>query len=345
MIISGSGIIGSSIAFYLSQKVPAQNITMIDACMPASSASGKAGGFLALDWSDGTDVEELARKSYALHEELAKTFQADYRKMNAFAGECTGSGEIVKKGKIGSYMTTAQVHPKKLTLALVHEVEKKGGQVMTGTKAESLLTSGSKVKGLRVKDVETGETKDLEGDVVVFAMGAWSQNLSKGILPPGVTLPRVYGHKVHSVIVKDTHDSGADALFLTDNSNGAEPEVYPRPDGSVYICGNKNSVGYGPVPPNLASDVLPEDDGSIEYLLNIAACDNKEDIISSQACYLPYSETNRPVLSQIPGISAAYIAAGHSCWGILMAPATGLAMAELIVDGRSSFLDLSRFTL
>ena len=57
MIISGSGIIGSSIGYYLSEKVPGQNITMIDACMPASSASWKAGGFLALDWSDGTDVE------------------------------------------------------------------------------------------------------------------------------------------------------------------------------------------------------------------------------------------------------------------------------------------------
>ncbi len=345
MIISGSGIIGSSIGYYLSEKVPGQNITMIDACMPASSASGKAGGFLALDWSDGTDVEELARKSYALHEELAKTVQADYRKMNAFAGQRTGSGEIVRRGKIGSYDTTAQVHPQKLTLALVHEVEKKGGQVMTGTKAESLLMNGSKVKGLRVKDIETGELKDLEGDVVVFAMGAWSQHLSNGILPKGLTIPRVYGHKVHSVVVKDTHSSGADALFLADDGTGAEPEVYPRPDGSVYVCGNKHSRGYSPVPPELASDVLPEDDDSIEYLLNVASCNKEEDILSSQACYLPYSETNRPILSQIPGISGGYMAAGHSCWGILMAPATGLAMAELIVDGKSSFLDLSRFTL
>lgn len=33
---------------------------------------GKAGGFLALDWTD-----ELARVSYALHQELAATLKAD----------------------------------------------------------------------------------------------------------------------------------------------------------------------------------------------------------------------------------------------------------------------------
>ena len=33
--------------------------------------------------------------------------------------------------------------------------------------------------------------------------------------------------------------------------------------------------------------------------------------------------------------------AGHSCWGILNAPATGEAMAELILDGKSHAVDIS----
>ena len=39
----------------------------------------------------------------------------------------------------------------------------------------------------------------------------------------------------------------------------------------------------------------------------------------------------------------AYVATGHSVWGILNAPATGEAMADLILDGRSGALDLSPF--
>jgi glycine/D-amino acid oxidase-like deaminating enzyme len=42
-------------------------------------------------------------------------------------------------------------------------------------------------------------------------------------------------------------------------------------------------------------------------------------------------------------VSGAYIAAGHSCWGILNGPATGLGLAELIVHGSSSSVDLSPF--
>jgi glycine/D-amino acid oxidase-like deaminating enzyme len=37
------------------------------------------------------------------------------------------------------------------------------------------------------------------------------------------------------------------------------------------------------------------------------------------------------------------VATGHSVWGILNAPATGEAMAELIVDGAARTVDLSRF--
>ena len=39
----------------------------------------------------------------------------------------------------------------------------------------------------------------------------------------------------------------------------------------------------------------------------------------------------------------AYVATGHSVWGILNAPATGEAMAELIADGRARSVDLSPF--
>ena len=34
--------------------------------------------------------------------------------------------------------------------------------------------------------------------------------------------------------------------------------------------------------------------------------------------------------------------AGHSCWGILNGPATGLVMAELIAEGTASSIDIRR---
>ena len=40
-----------------------------------------------------------------------------------------------------------------------------------------------------------------------------------------------------------------------------------------------------------------------------------------------------PLLGKVPGLEGAYVATGHNVWGILNAPATGEAMAELIADG------------
>jgi len=43
----------------------------------------------------------------------------------------------------------------------------------------------------------------------------------------------------------------------------------------------------------------------------------------------------------VPDVEGAYVA--HSVWGILNTPATGEAMAELIIEGASRAVDLRRF--
>ena len=45
----------------------------------------------------------------------------------------------------------------------------------------------------------------------------------------------------------------------------------------------------------------------------------------------------------MPGIDGVYVATGHSVWGMLNAPATGEAMADLILDGAASRVDLAPF--
>jgi glycine/D-amino acid oxidase-like deaminating enzyme len=45
----------------------------------------------------------------------------------------------------------------------------------------------------------------------------------------------------------------------------------------------------------------------------------------------------------VPRSEGAYIATGHNVWGILNAPATGEAMAELVADGVARTTDLAPF--
>jgi glycine/D-amino acid oxidase-like deaminating enzyme len=49
------------------------------------------------------------------------------------------------------------------------------------------------------------------------------------------------------------------------------------------------------------------------------------------------------LIGKVPQIEGVYVATGHSVWGILNAPATGQALAELIAEGVSRTTDLRPF--
>jgi glycine/D-amino acid oxidase-like deaminating enzyme len=51
----------------------------------------------------------------------------------------------------------------------------------------------------------------------------------------------------------------------------------------------------------------------------------------------------KPYMGRVPGWSGAYINAGHNCWGIAWAPACGKALAELVLEGSCSSMNLAPF--
>src|SRR5262247_1250253 len=85
VLICGGGVIGASIAYFLSCR--GVRSVVIERVGLACAASGKSGGFLALDWCDGTALEALARRGFALHATLVDTIGRDwgYRRMTTYA--------------------------------------------------------------------------------------------------------------------------------------------------------------------------------------------------------------------------------------------------------------------
>lgn len=100
-----------------------------------------------------------------------------------------------------------------------------------------------------------------------------------------------------------------------------------------------------PLPINPA-EVMP-DPGALERLERM--CRDMSPVLASakivarQACYRPITGDGLPLIGRVPGVEGAYVATGHSVWGILNAPATGEALAELIIDGAARSVDLRRF--
>src|SRR5262249_55015908 len=151
--------------------------------------------------------------------------------------------------------------------------------------------------------------------------------------------------KGHSLVFETGAKISADALFLEyAEASGAthSPEVFPRADGTTYVCGVSSE---SPLPENPAH-VAP-DPGAIERLEAMCARLSptlaESRILARQACYRPVTRHGLPLIGAVPGLANVYVATGHSVWGILNAPATGEAMAELMLDGAAHTIDLSRF--
>src|ERR1700716_1520193 len=86
VLICGGGVIGASIAYFLSCR--GVEVVVIESTGVACAASGKSGGFLALDWCDGSPLEALARRGFLLHARLAEELRDDwgYRRVETFSG-------------------------------------------------------------------------------------------------------------------------------------------------------------------------------------------------------------------------------------------------------------------
>jgi glycine/D-amino acid oxidase-like deaminating enzyme len=348
VVVCGAGVVGASLAYFLTRRGVA--VTLVERTGVACAASGKSGGFLALDWCDGTPLGPLARASFALHAELAKEIPTDYgyRRLDTFmvaareVGTPRGGHRVtapswldgagVVTAALGSKETTAQVHPARFTTALVEAACARGCALRVGAVDEVLRQDGG-VRGISVG----GET--LEADAVVLTLGPWTGRFSKRL-----GLPAVTGLKGYSVTLR-APDVPAHALFLdyrTATGRALEPEIFPRPDGEVYVCGMAD-----PQPLPESAEGVRIDDAACETLARaagrVSAALAAAPIERRQACYRPVTDDGLPLIGRVPALAGCYVATGHGPWGMLNAPATGLALSELIVDGAPSLVDLSPF--
>jgi glycine/D-amino acid oxidase-like deaminating enzyme len=347
VVVCGAGVIGAAVAYFLSRRDV--RVTVVERTGVACAASGKSGGFIALDWCDGSPLGPLARASFALHARLADELGAEYgyRRMDTFAMAArertalTGGhrapapswldGAGVVTAALGTPETTAQIHPAQFTGALLDAARARGATLRMGV-VEGVARQQGAVRGVSVD----GTT--LEADAVVLALGPWTSRVAREL-----QLPTVYGLKGYSVTLHA--DVPAHALFVdyrAADGRAFEPEIIPRPHGDVYVCGMADAQplpesAEGVKVDDAACDVLARAAGRVSRMLATA------NVTRRQACYRPVTADGLPLIGRVPGVAGAYVATGHGPWGMLNAPATGLALAELIIDGAAQSVDLRAF--
>ncbi|KAG9022835.1 hypothetical protein FS837_006124 [Tulasnella sp. UAMH 9824] len=266
------------------------------------------------------------------------------------AGEWLKS--VTKCSLAGTTDTTAQVTPGSFTAVIAEAAKEKGVQISIATVTE-LHDKGNGTREVVAVDDNGGRITFIATDVI-FAAGPWTGRLAKQLLgdkagPAAYVQP---SNCSNSIIIRPTSGSSpvsGHALFTVlklPSGVFGEPEVYPRPDGSVYICGGGSST----------DDPLPEKckevkatDELVQKLKNYAAfvspdfldVDGKKATLEAeQACYRPNSEkTGDPIIGKFG--EGLWIASGHQVWGINNGPGTGKVLAELMLDGKATSADIS----
>lgn len=348
IVICGGGIVGSAIADQLALR--GARPTVIERARPAAGASGKAAGFLALDWNDHGPVGPLARLSFSLHRRLAAELgDVGYRDVEALQVAATDEGSVeayrrhpsppwldgnvAVNGIIGSPETTAQVDPLRLTRALLDRAVANGAALVAGVVEGLHRDADGTVTGVCVDGAEVA------ADTVVLAMGPWTRAAAAW-----VTLPEIRGIKNTSMTL--AADAPAQMIFcdyLPRDGHRWGPEIYPRPGGEVYVTGYNE---HDPLPDD-PDDVHPSGD-ACDALRRVAAVHSSQLAAAAEtsrrACFRPVTIDGIPIIGPVPGAPGAFVATGHGPWGILNGPATGLVVAQMILDGEAHCLDATPFS-
>ncbi|MGA6966528.1 MAG: FAD-dependent oxidoreductase [Xanthobacteraceae bacterium] len=297
IVICGGGAIGAAIAYFTSRR--GARPMVIERHEVAGAASGKSGGFLALDWCGGSPLDGLARRSFELHAELSSELGDPwgYRPLTTYAGYAAEDDTARRPGGrpwlsegvaitscLGSPESTALVEPCAFTTGLMRAAAMHGAVLRHDTVIDLVRGLNGAVRG-----VALASDQIVEGDAVVIAMGPWSI-LATRWLP----LPAVWGYKGHSLVFETGGTIPAEALFLEYREASGEiltPELFPRADGTTWVCAISTA---GPLPIDPAD--VAADEGAHARLE--ALCRNISPALAaapqSAAGVLPAGHRGRP---------------------------------------------------
>lgn len=301
---------------------------------------------------------DLHKVSYQLHKELAQKLNLQsYRELPTLEVYVHSKGLRIAPwlDREGSAVlmdrNTAQVTPFEFTNKVYQAAEALGTRILYDRACGLDRDEDGRVTGVVLE-----KAGRLAAKQVVIALGPWSGVAVEDWLD--LPLP-MEGLRSTSLILSKLspllEPAQAYACFCEEDENACHLELYPRPNGDLYVCGCGGSDHvFGD---RLRSDgecgraeKVAADEGRAEKALASlralsSMTDNlPADHVTTQACMRPVTPDGWPVMGEIPGVGNAFISAGHNCWGILWAPACGLAMADLLVTGQTSLFNMQPFT-
>ena len=362
IVVIGGGVIGASTAFHLASK-GAKRVVLVDKGAICSGETHKSGGFVQTHWDHPGEVKLIAKarevfrnwgevvggscgweeKGY-LHvtgSEREPVVRRTHQMLLDFGlgSEWLEPDELAKRWPLlnvegligGAYeATSGWANPVATTRSLADAARAKGVELREHARVTRIVHDGSRITG-----VET-EHGTIETRVVVLAAGPWTPGLHVGE-PLPIQLER-------GQVCYLTRPGG-----LPDREVGFYDEItgmYTHPDGDANLVG--------------VDDPFDKLDGADDYKRELD--DRYRDkAMRALAHRFPklaegatlargvvgiydFTPVGQPIIDR-GGLEGYFVAVGFSGTGFKSAPATGLGLAELILDGNAHSVDLSHLTL
>jgi glycine/D-amino acid oxidase-like deaminating enzyme len=189
-----------------------------------------------------------------------------------------------------------------------------------------------------IQRVETA-SGPIDTRTVVVAAGFRTREL---LLPLGVDLPlQPIRHTI--AIVQRSPGFGKPHPTISDRVGGA----YYRPEGRDLTLVGASSPLDGEVDTVVELDRSPAPGAEAELVGRFCARFPAEDSASLRRGYTGVYDCTpdlQPMLGPVPGVDGLHVAAGFSGHGFKLSPVTGELIAQQIVDGRASLVDLDLFS-
>jgi len=331
VIVIGGGIVGLSLSIALRKR--GASVLIVERGEPGREASHAAAGMLAdfpletpatlqplatasarmypefvheLQDESGMDVDLRDQGTIffpsPVHLQERPTLLTDHPLPAALADLEPGLADL-KRAAI--YLRERSVDPRALTSAAVKAARHRGVDVSSGTTAEAVLFSSEKVSGI------SSDKSTYQAAIVVNCAGAWAGQ----ILPCSIPTRPVKGQML--AVVGAARDLVRHVIRA--------PEIYlvPRSDGRILLGATVEDAGYDKrVDPDTVQRLHH---AAIELVPGLG----QARIHEAWAGLRPGSPDGLPILgaTRTPGY---FVATGHFRDGILLAPVTAHAMAQLI---------------
>ena len=350
--IIGAGVVGLGIAWRLAGRAV---VTVFDRAKAGSGASHAAAGMLAacceaepgeealvtlgresqarwpafaaeLQRASGIDVELRDEGTLVLaltaddQAEIAHRLEFQHRlglPLEWLSAAATRAREPHLAGKIAGAVFSPQDHQvdnRKLAQGLRIAAESAGVTIREHTPVKEIVTQSGRARGVALEDGTIAPA-----DIVVLAAGAWSRSIAG--LPPDRRPPV---RPVKGQMLALRMDPAAPLLNHVLWAPGAY--LVPRRDGRLIVGATVEEKGFDETV--TAGGLLALLDAAWRAIPAVEELPIDEIWVGHR----PGSRDDAPILGPGP-LEGLFYATGHHRNGILLAPVTADAMAQLVLDG------------